>query len=147
MIMLLWLLCYYILFSVIIVFYLFVKLVFTETETNLFSDVGKCCPNNITQLFQKTDYFILAENQRGGRSHKLNECQLGQTNGGGEKREKCVSGHELTGCGVAFGSVDFTWRCVIIACRRSLSFDSYNKGTTFLFWGRRVLKNCNHLLQ
>lgn len=31
----------------------------------------------------------------------------------------------LTGWGVAFGSVDFTCRCVIMACRRSLSFASW----------------------
>lgn len=38
-----------------------------------------------------------------------------------------MTGLLLTGCGVALGSVDLTWRCVIIACRRSLSFASCNE--------------------
>lgn len=38
-----------------------------------------------------------------------------------------MTGLLLTGCGVALGSVDLTWRCVIMACRRSLSFASCNE--------------------
>lgn len=47
----------------------------------------------------------------------------------------------LTGWGVAFGSVDFTCRCVIIACRRSLSFASWTgerigKSSCYVFGGQ-----------
>lgn len=43
-----------------------------------------------------------------------------------------VTGARLTGCGVALGSVDLTWRCVIIAWRRSLSFASCREIRTFV---------------
>lgn len=55
----------------------------------------------------------------------MNTCVPIKTNKRlGEGRGRPVMGLLLTGWGAALGSVDLTWRCVIIACRRSLSFAS-----------------------